>query len=225
MFLSIKAWLRGEAQGAASRSFCLIELYRKPEVKANKVAIRNFMQMPKVRMGGRSARVRAAIFEATSALLAVKSPAEITMVEIAEHADVAATSLYRRWGDVQALLMDVAIDQLMRDKPLPDTGSLRGDLLTWAKLMATSLAKPEKSVFVRVLLATISGNSDGRRAALIRRRDEIEAMLDRARPRGETAPNVDEVTDYILAPLYLRMLTGAPLGKRHATALVDRLLQ
>ena len=181
--------------------------------------------MAKLRTGGRSARVRAAIFEAVAALLAVKNPADVTMVEIADHAGVAATSFYRRWGDVQALLMDVAIGELMRDKPLPDTGSLRGDLVTWTKLMATSLAKPNKSVFVRVLLATVSSNSDGRRAALIRRRDEIEALLARARQRGEIAPRVDEVIDHVLAPLYLRMLLGAPLDKGHAKALVDRLLE
>jgi AcrR family transcriptional regulator len=180
--------------------------------------------MPKPRTGGRSARIRAAIFEAAAELLAVKTPAELTMVDIAERAGVAATSLYRRWGDVEALLMEVATGQLMRDRPLPNTGSLREDLLIWVKLIAASLAKPNKSVFVRVLLATVSGNPDARRAALVRRGDEIEAMLDRARQRGETDLQVDEVIDHILAPLYLRMLLGAPLTKGHATALVDRLL-
>jgi AcrR family transcriptional regulator len=186
------------------------------------------MTVPKLRTGGRSARVRTAVFEAAAALLTAKAPAELTMVDIAERAGVAATSLYRRWGDVQALLMDVATDQLMRDKPLPDTGSLRGDLLTWAQRMATSLAKPNKSVFVRVLLATApipETNLVARRATMIRRRDEIEAMLDRARQRGETAPEISEVMDYILAPLYLRMLLGASLGKGYAETLVDRLLR
>jgi AcrR family transcriptional regulator len=186
------------------------------------------MPLPKRRTGGRSARVRAAIFEAAAALLAVKTPAELTMVDIAERAGVAATSLYRRWGDVQALLMDVAIDRLMRDSPLPNTGSLRDDLLTWAKRMATSLARPNKSVFVRVLLATApipETNLVARRAALLRRRNEIESMLDRARQRGETAPRIGEVMDYILAPLYLRMLLGTPIGKGYAKGLVDRLLR
>jgi AcrR family transcriptional regulator len=186
------------------------------------------MPLPKRRTGGRSARVRAAIFESAGALLTVKTPDELTMVDIAEHAGVAATSLYRRWGDVQALLIDVATDRLMRDSPLPNTGSLRGDLLSWAKRMTTSLAKPNKSVFVRVLLATApipETNLVARRGALIRRWHEIEAMLDRARQRGEAAPQVSEVIDYILAPLYLRMLLGMPFGKGYAKALVDRLLQ
>jgi AcrR family transcriptional regulator len=183
--------------------------------------------MPKPRPGGRSARVKAVVFDAADALLAEKKPSEVTMVDIAERAGVAATSLYRRWGDVQALLMDVATDRLMRDAPLPNTGTLRGDLLTWAKSVATSLATPEGSIFVRVFLATAptpETNAAARGAALVRRRDEIEAMLERARQRGEPAPHVNEVIDYILAPLYLRMLFGAPEGESYAAVLVDRLL-
>ena len=183
--------------------------------------------MPKPRPGGRSTRIRAAVFNAADALLAVKKPAEVTMLDIAERAGVAASSLYRRWGDVQALLMDVATDRLMRDSPLPDTGALRGDLLGWAKSVATSLANPDSSVFVRVFLATAptpETNAAARGEALIRRRDEIEALLERARQRGEPAPQVGEVIDCILAPLYLRMLFGTPEGEGYATDLVDRLL-
>jgi AcrR family transcriptional regulator len=184
--------------------------------------------MPKPRPGGRSARIKAVVFDAADALLAAKQPSEVTMVDIAERAGVAPTSLYRRWGDVQALLMDVATDRLMRDAPLPDTGALRGDLLTWAKSVATGLANPNSSVFVRVLLATAptpETNAAARGAALARRGDEIEAMLKRARQRGEPAPRVGEVIDYILAPLYMRMLFGVPEGEGYATILVDRLLR
>lgn len=183
--------------------------------------------MPKPRPGGRSARIKAEVFDAADAVLAAKKASEVTMVDIAERAGVAASSLYRRWGDVQALLMDVATDRLMRDAPLPDTGALRSDLLTWAKSVAVSLASPNSSVFVRVFLATAptpETNAAARGAALVRRRDEIEAMLERARQRGEPAPRVGEVIDCILAPLYLRMLFGAPEGEGYARALVDRLL-
>src|SRR5277367_3379761 len=105
--------------------------------------------MTKTRPGGRTAQTRAAVFAAVEALLAEKSPAEVSMVEIAERAGVAATSLYRRWGDVRALLMEVAVERLMQDSPLPDTGTLRGDLLAWATAIAASLANPAGSIFFR----------------------------------------------------------------------------
>src|SRR5580704_9210965 len=110
--------------------------------------------MKTTRPGGRTAQTRAAVFSAVEALLKAKEPSAVTMVDIAERAGVAATSLYRRWGDVGALLMDVATDRLMRDQPLPDTGSLRGDLLAWAASVSKSLASRRKSTFFRVLVAT-----------------------------------------------------------------------
>jgi hypothetical protein len=61
--------------------------------------------------------------------------------------------LYRRWGDVRVLLMEVAVEQLMRERPLPDTGSLRGDLRAWARTIAANFGR-EGSAFFRAFVAT-----------------------------------------------------------------------
>jgi len=92
----------------------------------------------KPRPGGRSARNKAAVFEAAATLLAERGYEAVTMTDIAQRAGMAATSLYRRWGDVRALIMEVAVEKLMRERPLPDTGSLRGDLLAWARPIAAA---------------------------------------------------------------------------------------
>jgi len=181
----------------------------------------------KPRPGGRSARNKAAVFEATAALLAERGHESVTMADIAERAGIAATSLYRRWGDVRALVMEVAVEKLMRERPLPDTGSLRGDLRAWARPMATSLANRVHSSFFRAVIATTPpAGADGssRRAALVRRGEQMDLMLERARRRGEKAPNRSELLDHVLAPLYMRALFGRPLNKAVADRLVDRLL-
>jgi AcrR family transcriptional regulator len=181
----------------------------------------------KPRPGGRSARNKAAVFEATAALLAERGHEAVTMTDIAERAGMAATSLYRRWGDVRALIMEVAVEKLMRERPLSDTGSLRGDLLAWARPIATSLASPEGASFFRAVIATATPpGADGslRRAALNRRGEQMELMLERARRRGEKSPDVAELIDYVLAPLYMRALFGRPLSRAVADRLVDRLL-
>jgi hypothetical protein len=49
-------------------------------------------------------------------------------------------------------------------------------------------------------------------------------MLERARARGESTPHVLEVTDHLLAPLYMRTLFGAPADGEVADGLVDYLL-
>jgi AcrR family transcriptional regulator len=181
----------------------------------------------KPRPGGRSARNRAAVFEATAALVAERGHESVTMTDIAERAGMAATSLYRRWGDVRALVMEVAVEKLMRERPLPDTGSLRGDLRAWARPMATSLSSRADSSFFRAVIATTTpAGADGssRRAALARRGEQMELMLERARRRGEKAPDRSELLDFVLAPLYMRALFGRPVSKAVADRLVDRLL-
>ena len=181
----------------------------------------------KPRPGGRSARNKAAVFEATAALLAERGHEAVTMTDIAERAGMAATSLYRRWGDVRALIMEVAVEKLMREQPLADTGSLRGDLLAWARPIAISLARREGSSFFRAVIATTTpAGADGslRSAALKRRGEQMAMMLERARKRGEKPPDVAEVLDYVLAPLYMRALFGWPLSKAVADRLVDRLV-
>jgi AcrR family transcriptional regulator len=181
----------------------------------------------KNRPGGRSARTKAATFEAAAALLAERGHAGVTMTDIAERAGVAATSLYRRWGDVRALLMEVAVEQLMKERPLPDTGSLRGDLNVWARTIVESLKGGEGSSFFQTLVATAPPpGADGstRAAALMRRGEQIATMLERARRRGEHAPDVADVLDHLLAPLYTRALFGAPADQAFAERLVERLL-
>lgn len=181
------------------------------------------------RPGGRSARVRAAVLAAAGELVVEKGPHGVTMPEVAQRAGVAVTSLYRRWGDVASLLMDVAVDRVSRDSPLPDTGSLEGDLKTWARSIARGLAAPDGSAFLKVLIATAPATAGdtpaaGRMEALIRRLEEVRAMLVRAEARGERAPSVDEIIDHLLAPLYLRALVGLPRDEAFAQGLVDRLL-
>ena len=184
------------------------------------------MPKSKSRPGGRTARTKAAVFEAVSALVSEKGHAAISMTDVAKRSGVAATSLYRRWGDVGALIMDVSVEQLMRDRPLPDTGTLAGDLQQWARSIASGLRRPEGSMFFRSLVATALTTEDGaaaRTAALERRLEQIVAMLDRAKARGERAPSPEDVLDFLLAPLYVRSLFGAPASEAFAEGLAERL--
>jgi hypothetical protein len=55
--------------------------------------------------------------------------------------------------------------------------------------------------------------------------EQIQHMLDRATARGENAPDVLQVVDIILAPMYTRPLFGTgPLTDEYVDILVDRLL-
>jgi len=180
------------------------------------------------RPGGRAARVRRAVHQAVEDLLAEHQGASFTLAEVAARAGVHATSIYRRWGSWQALLLDVAVELLNRDRPTDDTGSLGGDLRAWASAAARSLAGPSGRASLRALAAALPDSADGRRERagyLQQRREKIQDMLDRAAARGERPPTFYEVTLGVLAPMYFQVLFDDSLpSEEYACWLVDEVL-
>ncbi|MBW0102476.1 TetR/AcrR family transcriptional regulator [Pseudonocardia sp. KRD291] len=182
---------------------------------------------PSRRPGGRSARVRADVHTATRALLAEDRWAQLTLGGIAERAGTSPSTLYRRWGDLGALLSEVLDARLAETSPLPDTGTLTGDLHRWGAGMASDLDGPEGRVLLRGSLL-LSGEDDGDRPPDQARRgrvDEIEALISRARTRGEPVPTVQDVFEFLIGPLYGYALFARGALVARAPALVDRLLE
>jgi len=160
------------------------------------------------RTGGRSARVVAAVHDALNELVAQGNPRPVTVAEIAERAGVNPTSIYRRWGTLEALVLDVEAARLQVNSPIPDTGTLHGDLLGYATRAAKDIARPGGLAFLQAVLGVSAESEPQRSAPLWERGAQIQAMLDRARDRGEPALDQTDVLDCILAPIYLRTLFG-----------------
>jgi AcrR family transcriptional regulator len=179
------------------------------------------------RPGGRTARTRASVIQSALDLLAERGPAAISMADIAERAGVAATSLYRRWGSLDALLLDAAMERLRVSKPLPDTGSLEGDLRAWGNAIASGLRSPSRSSAFKVIVASaarMESDHAERQKALEPRIAQIKEMLERAGLRGERVPSLIEVVDYLLAPLYTRALFGMEMDDEGVERLIRRLV-
>jgi AcrR family transcriptional regulator len=180
------------------------------------------------RPGGRSARVRAAVHQAVTDLIAERGYGHFTVGDVATRAGVADTSVYRRWGTLEALLTDVAITWLTTTSPIPDTGSLERDLRAYAAGVARDVTGPDGLAVLRLVIALSAGGDAGARARdtfLAERGRQLQVMLDRARDRGEHPPDGLEILDHILAPMYIRILFGAgPLTPDYVDTLVDRLL-
>jgi AcrR family transcriptional regulator len=183
---------------------------------------------PKPRPGGRSSRVKDAVFAAVEALL-LASPGDLpSMADIAKRAKVNPTSLYRRWGDVRQLAGEVAVNRLMRDHPVPDTGSVRGDLIAWAVSVARGISTRRNVMLLRILTSVPFKSIEVRHLGkhpIGRRVAELEAMLARGADRGQHVPSIDEVLELVLAPIYLRALFLGPIGDpNEVDRLVDRAL-
>src|SRR5438093_9728709 len=75
------------------------------------------------RQGGRSARVRRAVLEATLAVLRESGPDQLTVADVARRSRVHETSIYRRWGSRQNLMLDALLGAQDQRMPVPNTGS------------------------------------------------------------------------------------------------------
>jgi AcrR family transcriptional regulator len=178
---------------------------------------------PSPRPGGRSARVRAAVHRAVEELLGEEAGDALTIPAVAARAGVHATTLYRRWGSVGELLADVATSRFSGEIVVPDTGSLRGDLERWAADVATDLGDPDVLALMRATLG--AGGEQGACACRGDREDQLAAIIERERARGNAVPTVERAVDALLAPLYYRaVFTGRAGTCEWARGLVDHLL-
>lgn len=179
------------------------------------------------RPGGRSARVGAQVHQAVTDLINERGYGNFTVGEVAARAGVADSSVYRRWGSLEALLTDVALTRLDARSPMPDTGSLAGDLRTYAAQVAREITGPDGLALLRLAFA-LEGTGDqgaqARDALRTERTRQLQSMLDRARERGEDPPAALDFLDHVLAPMYLRVLFGMEFTPKYVDELVDRLL-
>jgi AcrR family transcriptional regulator len=182
---------------------------------------------PIARPGGRSARVRAAVIEALLGELAEHGLAGTTMEGVARRAGVNKTTLYRRWGSKEDLVLDALLEIGERRVPIPDTGSLRDDLLTVAREIVASVRTPEADAVVRA--AAADPGPDSKLVASVRqfwavRFGLLGTMVERAIERGELPADTDPklLIEGLLGGIYLRVLvTREPLDDAVLVRLAD----
>jgi AcrR family transcriptional regulator len=183
---------------------------------------------PVRRPGGRSARVSAAVHQAVTDLVGERGYGSFTVSDVAARAGVADSSIYRRWGSLEKLLTDVTQTRLKARSPMPDTGSLAGDLHALAANVAREITGPDGLAVLRLTVALTGNGEQGLQARddfLAERARLLQSVLDRARDRGEHPPDALAVLDHVMAPMYIRVLFGAtPLTPDYVDGLVDRLL-
>jgi AcrR family transcriptional regulator len=172
----------------------------------------------------------AAIFEATLAELAEVGYARLAMERIAARAHTSKASLYKRWPNRAELVVAALRHQHGGPEPVPDTGSLREDVLTLLRrgakrldgvfgeavrgLMAETLANPERT-------ATVRGNMFVARDRIMRE------ILDRAVERGEIPAATVKPRTIGVAPALVDhyfLIHGAPIPDELLTGIVDDVL-
>lgn len=197
-----------------------------PAYRANKSLL------GKKRLGGRSARVRAAVFEATLQLLVEKGFEGLSIIDVAARSGVNATSIYRRWSNKVNLAVEAILGSEEGYIPIPDTGSLRADLVQLLRELRRYHQSPEGRALavVNASLAQHEGTPELKEARLRYWQamfDRVDEIYRRAIRRGELNEHVDTrfITQVLIAPFFLRLLiTGEELDERLPERMVDLVL-
>lgn len=153
----------------------------------------------------RSERVEKAIIEATLDLLAEEAGVTGVSIEaVAARAGVGKTTIYRRWPNKEALIVD-ALAVLKGPMPEPAGDSVRADLVIFMESFRTERTRRQLDCYW-----TVIGSSEKypdlwlryRQDVLEPRREAVRAVLRRGIETGELRPDLD-------VEVALSMIVGA----------------
>ncbi|MFE3183411.1 TetR/AcrR family transcriptional regulator C-terminal ligand-binding domain-containing protein [Streptomyces violascens] len=174
------------------------------------------------RPGGRTARTRAAVRDAVLTGLAEHGYPGLTVEYVAEHSGVHKTTLYRRWGDLEGMLVD-ALDLAGDDGwTPPDTGTLEGDLRALAHEVTEAFSDPASAAAPTAFIASSFQSqraADALHVFYAERFGRCEGVVRRAAQRGELPVDTDAgaVVRAVSAPLFMRLfITREPIDARIA---------
>jgi AcrR family transcriptional regulator len=186
------------------------------------------ISVPAPRGRPRSDRSHQAILKAANEILEERGFDDLTMEEVAQRAKASKATIYRRWPTKGMLVFEAFSANYLARLPVPDTGSLRGDLLaalrSWIKLV-------KGTVTGRTMVGLIAEVQRDPELAEIWRerfvgpaRARHRVIIDRGVERGEVSGGADPevVLDLFFGPAYHRLLQShLPLSDRFAQAVVD----
>lgn len=165
------------------------------------------------RPGGRSARVRSSVLEATIDVLRREGFAGITYEGIARRSGVHRTTLHRRWPSRAALVADALTGLSAATVGVPDTGDLRTDLRRFARAVRDAIATP----LARALVSALAESRGRREIGGVARRfwearfAATRGIVERAIARGELPGSTDPrfVIEALGGPIWFRTFVVA----------------
>jgi AcrR family transcriptional regulator len=176
----------------------------------------------------RSEQADRAIMAATLELLAERGIAGMSIEEVASRAGVGKATIYRRWASKGALALDAFLAEFQGQQPLPDTGTLRGDLRSSLRAWVRAVTRPPVGRILPDLIGEIQHDRDlavsYRERVLEPLRQQHRIMLDRAIARGEIPAGTDRevALDLMFGAAQHRLLLGhLPLNERFVDQVVD----
>ena len=169
-----------------------------------------------VRPGGRTARTRAAVLDATLAELVDRGYEGMSVETVAGRAGVHKTTVYRRWGSKERLVAEALETAAESRIGAPETGYVEGDLRVLARAIQATLSGREGVAAVHALVSGARVSPEVGRIARrfwATRMAQVGPIVERAVERGQLrrGTRTAEVIEHLAAPLYYRLLVrGEP---------------
>jgi len=171
------------------------------------------------------------ILDATLDVLAETGYDGMTIDQVAARAKAGKATLYRRWPSKGELVID-AIGCMKKEDlaSLPDTGTLRGDLVAMIKTPAVQDAQRKLKIMSGVvsMLDKHPELSDAIRAVMIEPRAAANRiLLRRAIDRGEIRPDCNVEFLALLAPsmaFYRTLMLRQPVDRDFLVSIIDEIL-
>jgi AcrR family transcriptional regulator len=137
------------------------------------------------------------VLEITLAELAEQGYERLSIPRIAQLAGVNKTSIYRRWPGKLELVQEAVHAAMRHTQDVPDTGSLRGDLLALAQAVAAFMQSPVGQAVVRMVISQAHPELRALAGAAYAQAGQKAGqegpwrVMQRAVLRGELAPETD----------------------------------
>ena len=162
------------------------------------------------RPGGRTERTRLAVLSAALDVVAEYGYDGLSVEAVALRSGVHKTTIYRRWGSVDAVLLDAVIARAEKAIPLEQTGDVHKDLIAMARAVAENLEDPvAKAIVAAVLARPGEGNlKELSERFWANRLGEAARIVVRAQEAGSVGPELDAllVIETIVGPIWFRRL-------------------
>jgi AcrR family transcriptional regulator len=179
----------------------------------------------------RSEAADRAILRAATELLAERGLTGTSIEEVAARAGVGKATIYRRWPSRGVLALDAFLAEFSGLQPLPDTGTLRGDLLAALTGWVHAVTQTRSGAVLAGLIAEAQRDP----ALAVAWRDRVIEplraqqliMLERAVQRGDLPAYVDTdvVLDMMFGAAYHRLLHGhRPLNNKFVHEVIDLIM-
>ena len=137
----------------------------------------------------------------------------LSVESIASAAGVNKTTVYRRWGSLEALVREAGERLLSTLSPPKDTGSFRGDLLHYYRGIRELLIAVRLRTNVFRLPAGAPEELEKIRLAFeTQKRDELVALCERAVARAEVGPFDIDLVGNVLAGAVMQLTFLTPDG-------------